>query len=102
MYFKSTFDITNLFDRAVVIHELTHAGQDKARAKPEDVNAADLEPDAYIAGARYVLEELSGLKDAALAAAAKKVADKWGRHDLFAAVIASRTDKARLLPVLRP
>ena len=101
MYFKSTFDITSLFDRAVVIHELTHAGQDKARAKPEDVSEADLEPDAYIAGARYVLEELSGLKDTALAAAAKKVADTWGRHDLFAAVIASRADKARLLPVLR-
>jgi hypothetical protein len=101
MYFKSTFDITSLFDRAVVIHELTHAGQDKARAKPEDVSKADLEPDAYIAGARYVLEDLSGLKDTALAAAAKKVADTWGRHDLFAAVIASRADKARLLPVLR-
>jgi len=100
MYFKKTFDITNLFDRAVVIHELTHAGQDKARMKPEDVSATDLEPDAYIAGARYVLEELSALKGTARTAAAKKVADTWSRHDLFAAVIASRADKARLLPVL--
>src|SRR6202035_3483416 len=49
--------------------------------RSEDVSSVDLEPDAYIAGARYVLEELSVLKDPALAAAAKKVADKWGRHD---------------------
>ncbi len=101
MYLRPSFDITSVFDRASVIHELTHASQDKARTKPEVVNVKDLEPDAYIAGARYVLEELSVLKDAPLASAVKKVAQTWALHDLFAAVIASRADSARLLPVLK-
>jgi hypothetical protein len=65
------------------------------------VSKTDLEPDAYIAGARYVLEELSRLKDAPQATAVKQVAETWSRHDLFAAVIASRKDSARLLPVLK-
>jgi hypothetical protein len=101
MYLRPTFDITSVFDRSSVIHELTHAGQDKARTKPEVVSKTDLEPDAYIAGAGYVLQELSRLKDAALTTAAKQVAKTWSRHDLFAAVIASRRDSARLLPVLK-
>ena len=101
MYLRPSFDITSVFDRASVIHELTHAGQDKARTKPEVVSKADLEPDAYIAGARYVLQELSMLKDAPLANAVKQVAKAWSRHDLFAAVIASRGDPSKLLPVLK-
>ncbi|MGZ4179332.1 MAG: hypothetical protein ACXVUL_01415 [Solirubrobacteraceae bacterium] len=101
MYLRPSFDITSVFDRSSVIHELTHAGQDKARTKPEEVSKADLEPDAYIADARYVLEELANLKDAALATAVKQVAKTWGRNDLFAAVIASRADKARLQPMLK-
>lgn len=101
MYLKPSFDIANVFDRSSVIHELTHAGQDKARTKPEEVSETDLEPEAYIAGARYVLEELAPLKGAELTKATEPLIKKWSRHDLFAAVIASQKDSARLLPVLK-
>jgi hypothetical protein len=101
IYLKPEFDITSVYDRASVIHELTHAAQDKARKTPEAVSKSELEPEAYIAGGAYALDELSKFKAPARTAAIKQVAKKWGRHDLFGAVIASRADSARFLPLLK-
>jgi hypothetical protein len=101
IYVKPSFDVSDLLDRATAIHELEHARQDKAEGKPLTKDASELEPDAYVAGGKYTLEEIAALPEKARPAAQKKVAEKWGLHNLFAAVIAARKDADRLMPVLK-
>jgi hypothetical protein len=47
-----------LDDRALIIHELTHAEDDLSRSTEQQVNSLDLESRAYVAQGRYMLEEI--------------------------------------------
>jgi hypothetical protein len=101
VYLGLSFDIGDLNDRDTVIHELEHATQDKPEKGLVVKAGAELEPDAYVAGAGYVLDEIAALPEKKRADQTKKLVDKWGRVELFAAVIAARKASDRRLPVLK-
>ena len=101
LYLGPSFDIGDLNDRDTVIHELEHASQDKPEKGLVSKTGAELEPDAYVAGAGYSLDEIAALPEAKRAAQVKKLAAKWDRVELFAAVIAARKASDRRLPVLK-
>ena len=101
IYVKPSFDVSDLLDRATAIHELEHARQDKAESSPAVKSGSELEPDAYVAGARYALLEIAGLPEKARPAAVKKLSLAWSRVDMYAAVVAGNAAADRLLPVLK-
>jgi hypothetical protein len=101
VYLGLSFDIGDLNDRDTVIHELEHATQDKGEKGLVVKSGAEVEPDAYVAGAGYVLDEIAALPEKKRADQAKKLVDKWGRLELFAAVIAARKASDRRLPALK-
>jgi hypothetical protein len=101
IYVPPSFDIGELLDRETAIHELEHARQDKAESGLVTKQGPELEPDAYVAGARYALEEIAALPDGSQAAAAKKLAGAWAPWDMLAAVAAANADTKRLLPIVK-
>src|SRR5271156_2103207 len=57
IYLPTTFDITDLADRSLLVHELTHAQDDRSAAGGIHLNPTDqLEVDAYRAQGRYLLK----------------------------------------------
>jgi hypothetical protein len=101
LYLGLSFDITDLNDRGTVIHELEHASQDKPQKELVVKSGAELEPDAYVAGAGYLLDEIAALPEAKRADQAKKLVGRWSCLELFAAVIAARRASDRRSPALK-
>jgi hypothetical protein len=101
LYLGPAFEIGDLNDRDTVIHELEHATQDKAEKGLVVKTGADVEPDAYVAGAGYALDEIAALPEKKRADQAKKLAGAWDRVELFAAAIAAKKAADRRLPVLK-
>ena len=100
IYVKPSFDVADLRDRATAIHELEHARQDSKESAPVLKDVVKVEPEAYVAGSRYVLEEIAALPDKKRPDAQKKVAEQFTSFDMYAAVIAAKAD-AKLMPVLK-
>lgn len=82
LYLKPSVDITNLFHRSLVIHELEHAAHDKAVANRDVVTE---EVGAYTAQMKYALEQIAAGDTKGIA----KIAGEWGMGLLCGAVIAS-------------
>ena len=101
IYVRPTFDVGDLGDRDMAIHELEHARQDKAEKTKVRKTGAEVEPDAYVAGSRYLLEELAAMPEKQRPDVIKKVAGDWADFDLYAAVIAAKASPDRLMPVLK-
>jgi hypothetical protein len=58
LYAPTDIDIFQLADRALIIHELTHAEDDLSRSTEQQVDSLDLESRAYVAQGRHMLEEI--------------------------------------------
>jgi hypothetical protein len=101
IYVRPTFDVGDLGDRDMAIHELEHARQDKAETTKVVKSGAELEPDAYVAGSRYLLEEIAAMPEKKRPDVIKKVAADWADFDMYAAVIAAKASPDTLMPVLK-
>jgi hypothetical protein len=79
MYLASTLDVSDVFSQSIIVHELTHAGQDRASSTPRDILRADVEAEAFIGNTAYQLAELDKLtgadRDRALANVAANSAE---------------------------
>jgi hypothetical protein len=58
LYIPTNTDIFDLSDRALIIHELTHADDDLSRPAEILVDSLDLESRAYVAQGRHMMEEI--------------------------------------------
>ena len=61
IYMSTDFDVDNVFDRSAVIHELTHAAEDKASVRLTRPTVLSLETNAYRAQARFLLEQIHSM-----------------------------------------
>jgi hypothetical protein len=79
VYLASTLDVSDVFSQSEVVHELTHAVQDRASATPREVLRVDAEAEAFIANTAYQLAELDKLagidRERALVSIAAKSAE---------------------------
>ena len=90
-----TLDVTNLYDRGTIIHELQHALQDASvtSGPPKLADRAELEVEAYTTEADYALRQIVGMAPgAARRSAASQVAAKWGLSGMTAAILAAQAD----------
>ena len=88
VYLPSTFDPASLTDQGGLVHELTHAVQDKAG--PGEIDLARAELEAYRAQARYWLTQLGPLDGMEVPPAAQEIADKVLDVHLLAMIMESR------------
>jgi hypothetical protein len=88
VYLPSTFDPASLADQGGLVHELTHAVQDKAG--PGDIDLARAELEAYRTQARYWLTQIGPLDGMAVPPAAQEIADKVLDVHLLAMIMESR------------
>jgi hypothetical protein len=87
LYLQPSTDITNLYHRSLVIHELEHAAHDKA-AKSGDLDAE--ETGAYEAQMAYALEQIAAGNTKGIA----QMASGWNVGLMCGAVLASGKDTA--------
>lgn len=102
IYMPDDFDITNLYDRSNVIHELRHAQDDKAGPATGSLGSAllkDLEATAYRAQARYILDQMSVQPTAAQATSATQVGATAGDLVLMAVLIETQSDPTKYQPL---
>ena len=102
IYLPSGLDITNPYQRSVVVHELRHAIDDKAAGggKVQFQDKARLELAAYRAQGASLLSQLSGATGAARTALARQVGAEWGDLVLLGMLVASRSDRATADPLI--
>jgi hypothetical protein len=102
IYLPTTFSITDLVDRSGLVHELTHAQQDRAAGgggvqfSPKQ----QLEADAYRAQGRYLLEQLEATPAAGRPAVMTGVAGRAGALAILGMVIESLADRPRFEPLV--
>lgn len=102
IYVRTTLDVTNLYDRSVVIHELRHAEEDRAgprTGQPAFPAKRQMELRAYRAQARYILEQLAAQPADARSRAAAPAA-RGGNVLLACLVLETHADVARFRPAL--
>jgi hypothetical protein len=58
IYVPTSLDIFNLDDRALIIHELTHAAEDFAATGPKSKDSLNVEARAYKAQGKYMMDEI--------------------------------------------
>lgn len=102
IYLPSGLDITNPYQRSVVVHELRHAIDDKAAAgaKVQFLDKAQLELAAYRAQGDSLLSQLSGTSGAPRTALARQIGAEWGDLVLLGMLVASRADRATADPLI--
>jgi hypothetical protein len=88
VYLPSTFDPASLADQGGLVHELTHAVQDKAGPGKVDLARAELE--AYRTQVRYWLTQLGPLDGMELPPAAQAIAAKVLDVHLLAMIMEAR------------
>jgi Domain of unknown function (DUF4157) len=102
IYLPTTLDITDLADRSVVVHELTHAQDDRAagggrvQSSPTD----QVEANAYRAQGRYLLLELEATPAASRPAVMTRVEGRAGVLAILGMVIESLADRRRFEPLV--
>jgi hypothetical protein len=65
LYLPWTLDASTLAGQGTILHELSHAADDKAATAPRDESARDVELKAYRAEAKLYLAQLLAIPDAA-------------------------------------
>lgn len=96
-------DVRNVAHRGLIVHELSHAQDDKLAAGPK-LGHGDLdrgESSAYRAQAVYLLAEITKRSWRTRFVAISQAASKWTELVAFAMAIEARSDRARLEPVFR-
>jgi hypothetical protein len=101
LYMPTDFDITDVSQRATVIHELQHARDDGA-ATSESTHQAqlDLEATAFRAEGRYVLEQMLAQAPADRAATAKRLLAQIHELDGLGIIVEAASDRARFAPAM--
>lgn len=101
MYMSTDFDITNLYHRSIVVHELEHAKDDSAvRAKVAFEPTEALESHAYLAQGRYLLDQMAAQAPAAQAATATRLATQVSDLALLGMFMHALSNRARFEPLL--
>jgi hypothetical protein len=101
VYLPTTFRITNLADRSVLVHELAHAQDDRSAAGGVRKSPTNqLEADAYRAQGRYLLQELEATPAANRPAVMAQVAGPAGALAILGMAIESLADRRRFEPLL--
>jgi hypothetical protein len=102
VYLPTTFSITDLANRSVLVHELTHAQDDQAAGggKVQFSPAQQVEAHAYRAQGRYLLGELEATPAAGRAAVLAQVTDSAGALAILGMVIESLGDRRRFGPIV--
>jgi hypothetical protein len=100
VYVQTDLDITDLADRGTVIHELTHARQDRdapgLQLRPTD----QIEAEGYRGQARYLLEQVASAPAANQAGIAGQLAGRLGGQEALAMLIEVLGDRRRYEPVM--
>jgi hypothetical protein len=102
IYLPSGLDITNPYQRSVVVHELQHAVDDKAAGggKVQLVDKARLELAGYRAQGASLMAQLREATGTARTALARQVGAEWGDMVLLGMLLASRADRATADPLI--
>lgn len=97
VYLPTTFDISSLAHQSLVVHELTHAGQDKAATTLTQEDLGRVELGGYRAQSRYLLNQLVPLRGRDLTTAISKLAP-----EIFDAIILTMMLEDRALTQMNP
>ena len=102
IYLPTGLDITNPYQRSVVVHELRHAVDDKAAGggKVQFQDKAHLELAAYRAQGASLMSQLRDASGAARTAVARQIGAEWGDMVLLGMLLASRADRAAADPLI--
>jgi hypothetical protein len=101
MYMSTDFDITNLYHRSIVVHELEHARDDSTvRAKVGFEPTETLESHAYLAQGRYLLDQMAAQAPAAQATTATRLATQVSDLALLGMFIHALSNRRRFEPLL--
>jgi hypothetical protein len=102
LYIPSDFDIGNLGHRAAVVHELSHAADDKAvtgnRVEAIQRDAAELR--AYRNQGRFQLTSIAGLSGTARTDAIRQAGSLWNAIVAYATALEARVDQRQFKPIL--
>ena len=61
LYLPTNLDLFQITDKALIIHELTHAEDDFSSQTDRSVNSIDLEMNAYRAQSKYIMDQIRAL-----------------------------------------
>jgi hypothetical protein len=102
IYLPTGLDITNAYQRSVVVHELRHAVDDKAAGggKVQFQDKARLELEGYRAQGASLMSQLREASAAARTAIARQIGAEWGDMVLLGMLLASRADRAAADPLI--
>lgn len=102
IYLPTGLDISNAYQRSVVIHELRHAIDDQAAGggKVQFADQARLELAAYRAQGASILSQLSAASGTTRTTVAKQIGAEWGDLVLLGMVLQSRGDRAVADPLI--
>jgi hypothetical protein len=64
VYLVSAFDVSDLFQQSIVVHELRHAERDRDTSPPASIPRVDVEAEAFLAHTLYQLKEIAKLSGA--------------------------------------
>jgi hypothetical protein len=87
VYLPSTFDVDDLAQQGTVVHELTHAADDKAVGSPRRVEADRVELHAFRAQAQFYLRSLGELSGDARNRAIDAVAARAGNVTVYTMIL---------------
>ncbi len=102
IYVQTTLDIYDLSDRSNVVHELTHAHDDRAAAGATVTftDTDQLESRAYRAQGRYLLTELAATTTTDRPAILSTLAGRVGALALWGMLIETLSDRTRFEPLV--
>lgn len=102
IYVPTTLDIYDLSDRSSIVHELTHARDDRGAAGASVTFTAkdQLEVRAYRAQGRYLLTELEATPSAQRPAILATLAGRVGALALWGMLIEALSDRAKFEPLV--
>ncbi|MEZ5184140.1 MAG: DUF4157 domain-containing protein [Candidatus Nanopelagicales bacterium] len=102
IYVQTTLDIYDLSDRSNVVHELTHAHDDRAAAGATVTftDTGQLEARAYRAQGRYLLTELAATSTTDRPAILSTLAGRIGALALWGMLVETLSDRTRFEPLV--
>jgi hypothetical protein len=92
IYLPTNFDVASRAYQGLLVHELTHAGRDKAATAPEVIDVDVMELEGYRAQGRYWLNQLRSLRGGALSAAIAQLAQAANALSILAMLVEARAD----------
>lgn len=92
IYLPTNFDIASLAHQGLLVHELTHAGRDKAATGPGFIAVDVFELEGYRAQGRYWLNQMQALRGSALTAAIAALAQDANELSILAMLVETRGD----------